>query len=393
MNQHQNINVKQHVPERFIPANYQRCAISLMDNIADPNIRYDEKGICNYYYGYLTAESLAVLPVEQRLYACDKIISEIKQQGEGKKYDCILGVSGGVDSTFLALKAREFGLRILCVHFDNGWNSELAVANIESIVKRCGFDLYTYVINWPEFRDIQLSFFKANVVDIEAVTDIAIFAALDTICKERGIKYIIDGRNVVTEEVLPKAWIYKDQTNLLDIHRHFGTLKIKSYPVISYRTRKWNEITKPFKSVPLLNYIDYNKADAKKAIIEQLGWRDYGGKHYESVFTRFYQGYILPNKFGIDKRKAHLSNLIYSGQMTLEEALIEMEQPIYPPELLEQDMQFALKKLGFSQKEFKEYIQTPARSHFEFATRQTVYSRYPYLKVLQPLAGAIFRRR
>ncbi len=384
--------MKHQVPERFIPHDYRRCCISVMDNIADPNIRFDEKGICNYYYDYKKAEQAAILPTDIRNKKREAILGGIRKQGKGKKYDCILGVSGGVDSTYLALKARDFGLRVLCVHFDNGWNSELAVANIENIVKRCGFDLYTYVINWPEFRDIQLAFFKAHVVDIEAVTDIAIFAALDKICKERGIKFIIDGRNVVTEEVLPKAWIYKDQTNLLDIHRQFGTLKLRTYPVISYSTRKWNELTKPFTSVPLLNFIEYNKASAKKEIVEKLGWRDYGGKHYESIFTRFYQGYILPNKFGIDKRKAHLSNLIYSGQIKLDDALNEMESPIYPPELLEQDMQFVLKKLGFSRDEFQRYIDAPTKSHFEFRRNQTIYSRYPFLNILKPMANAVLRR-
>lgn len=384
--------MRHQVPEKFIPTNYRMCAISVMDNIADPNITFDDKGICNYYYSYLEAEKKAILPPDQRNQVLNSIISKIKKEGKNQKYDCILGVSGGVDSTYLALKAKEFGLRVLCVHFDNGWNSELAVSNIENIVSRCNFDLYTYVINWPEFRDIQLSYFKANVVDIEAVTDIAIFAALDKICKERGIKYIIDGRNIVTEEVLPKSWIYKDQTNLLDIHRTFGKLKIKSYPIIQYHTRKLNQLTKPFESIPLLNFINYNKAEAKKEIIEKLHWRDYGGKHYESVFTRFYQGYILPNKFGIDKRKAHLSNLIYSGQITKEQALKELEEPIYPVELLEEDKLFVLKKLGFTEAEFEQYIQTPPRSHFDFKRTTTIYQKYPILSFGRPLFKLIFKK-
>lgn len=384
--------MRHQVPEKFIPSNYRMCAISVMDNIADPNITFDDKGICNYYYSYLEAEKKAILPPNQRDQVLNSIISKIKKEGKNQKYDCILGVSGGVDSTYLALKAKEFGLRVLCVHFDNGWNSELAVSNIENIVSRCNFDLYTYVIDWPEFRDIQLSYFKANVVDIEAVTDIAIFAALDKICKDRGIKYIIDGRNVVTEEVLPKSWIYKDQTNLLDIHRTFGKLKIKSYPIIQYHTRKLNQLTKPFESIPLLNFIDYNKAKAKNEIIEKLHWRDYGGKHYESVFTRFYQGYILPNKFGIDKRKAHLSNLVYSGQITKEQALAELEEPIYPNELLEEDKLFVLKKLGFTEAEFEQYIQTPPRSHFDFKRTTTIYQKYPILSFGRPIFKLIFKK-
>ena len=382
--------MKHQVPEKFIPKQYQRCSISVMDNISDPDITFDEKGICNYFYNYQKAERKTILPIEQRAKKLDAIIAEIKLAGKGKKYDCILGVSGGVDSTYLALKTKEYGLRVLCVHFDNGWNSELAVSNIENIVNRCNFDLYTYVINWPEFRDIQLSFFKAHVVDIEAVTDIAIFAALDKICKERGIKYIIDGRNVVTEEVLPKSWIYKDQVNLLDIHKNFGSIKLKSYPIIAYSTYKLNQITKPFQSIPLLNYIDYNKLQAKAEIIEKLGWRDYGGKHYESIFTRFYQGYILPNKFGIDKRKAHLSNLIYSGQITLDQALTELETPIYPKALFEEDKIFVMKKLGFIADEFEQYIQSSPRSHFEFKRTTTIYEKYPVLNLGKPFFKLIF---
>ena len=158
-----------------------------MDNIADPDIRFDDKGICNYYYEYKEAEKNQVLFGEERTNKYNEIISKIKLDGKGKDYDCILGVSGGVDSTYLALLAKEAGLRVLCVHFDNGWNSELAVKNIENIVSKCGFDLYTYVIDWNEFKDVQLAYFKANVIDIEAVTDIAIFSALDMICKEKKI--------------------------------------------------------------------------------------------------------------------------------------------------------------------------------------------------------------
>ena len=184
--------------------NYRQCSISVMDNIADPDITFDEKGICNYYYEYLEAEKKYVLKGEVGQKKYEQLITQLKTDGKGKKYDCILGVSGGVDSTYLAYLAKEAGLRVLCVHFDNGWNSELAVKNIQNIVEKCGFDLYTYVIDWEEFKDIQLSYFKANVIDIEAVTDIAIFSALDIICKEQGIKHIIDGRNVVTEVPYPK---------------------------------------------------------------------------------------------------------------------------------------------------------------------------------------------
>jgi len=354
-----------------------------MDNIADPDIRFDEKGICNYYYEYKEAERKLVFSGEERTRKFNEIISRIKKDGKGKSYDCILGVSGGVDSTYLALLAKEAGLRVLCVHFDNGWNSELAVKNIENIVSKCGFDLYTYVIDWNEFKDVQLSYFKANVIDIEAVTDIAIFSALDMICKEKNIKHIIDGRNVVTEITLPKSWICKSHPNLRDIHEKFGKLKLKSYPLIRPIRRRIIARTKPFVSWPLLNYVEYIKSKAKIRIIQELEWRDYGGKHYESVFTRFYQGYILPQKFKVDKRKAHLSNLIFSGQISKEEALEELKQPIYPEDLFRVDYEFVLKKLGFTNEEFQAYIKAPQVPHNHYDLSLSIFDEVKWLKKLK----------
>ncbi|MBX7264421.1 MAG: N-acetyl sugar amidotransferase, partial [Chitinophagaceae bacterium] len=319
---------------------YQQCSISVMDTIADPDISFDSNGICNYYYEYIEAEKNKVKKGAEGEIEFNRLITQIKEDGKGNEYDCILGVSGGVDSSYLAYIAKEVGLRVLCIHFDNGWNSELAVMNIENIINKCGFKLYTYVIDWNEFKDIQRSYFKANVIDIEAVTDIAIFSALDILCKKLNIKHIIDGNNVVTEVTLPPSWICKNHSNLRDIHKQFGTVPLKSYPILSPIRRRIIARTKPFTSWQLLNYIPYFKTEAKKIIIEKLGWRDYGGKHYESVFTRFYQGYILPEKFKVDKRKAHLSNLIFSEQITKEQALTELKQPIYPVELLETDYEF-----------------------------------------------------
>jgi N-acetyl sugar amidotransferase len=356
-----------------------------MDNIADPDITFDENGICNYYYEYIEAEKQQVLQGDEGEKKYKQIIDKIKEDGKGKKYDCILGVSGGVDSTYLAYLAREAGLRVLCVHFDNGWNSELAVKNIQNIVERCGFDLFTYVIDWEEFKDIQLAYFKANVIDIEAVTDIAIFSALDIICKEQGIKHIIDGRNVVTEVTLPKAWICKNTSNLRDIQQRFGTRKLKAYPIMSPIRRRFIAKSKPFESWPLLNYVVYDKKEAKEKIISELHWRDYGGKHYESVFTRFYQGYILPNKFHVDKRKAHLSNLIFSGQITKAEALAELEQPIYPPAIFEQDLQFVLKKLGFTKETFADYMNSPAIPHSNYELSLSIFDEIPFLKPLKSI--------
>lgn len=367
-------------PEANFGRPYQQCALSVMDTIADPNINFDENGVCNYYYEYLEAEKALVKKQPEGEIELNRIIERIKTDGKGKKYDCILGVSGGVDSTYLAYFAAKAGLKVLCVHFDNGWNSELSVQNIQNLVTKCGFDLYTYVIDWDEFKDIQLSYFKANVIDIEAATDIAIMAALDIICAEKKIKHVIIGLNVATEITLPKAWICKNASNLRDIHKKYGTMPLKSFPLMSPIRRRIVSKTKPFSNWLFLNYLHYDKHLAKQIIQKELGWQDYGGKHYESIFTRFYQGYILPTKFNIDKRKAHLSNLIFSGQITKEQALLELALPIYPPEVFKADFDFVLKKLSFTIEEFEKYINSPAVPHSNFEMSLSIFDELQYLK-------------
>jgi N-acetyl sugar amidotransferase len=371
---------------------YRQCTLSVMDNIADPGISFDEKGICNYYYEYKQAEKNYVFKGNDAQERLDKLVGDLKLSGTGKKYDCILGVSGGVDSTFLALKAKQLGLKVLCVHFDNGWDSELAVKNIENVVSKLEFDLYTYVIDWEEFRDVQLAYFKANVIDIEAVNDIAIFLSLDKICARYDLKYILDGRNIVTEQTIPYAWLNKDLGNMLNIHKKFGTRPLKTFPIIGRFKREIHTIKKSYSSIPLLNYMPYNKMEAKKEIMKVLDWKDYGGKHYESIFTRFYQGYILPVKFHIDKRKSHLSNLIFSGQMTRNEALEELKKPIYSPEQLAVDKPFVLKKLGFSEKDFQDYLESAAIDHAVYGSYNRLSEDYPLLKLLVPIKRLILGR-
>jgi N-acetyl sugar amidotransferase len=364
-------------------SNYQQCSLSVMDNIADPNITFDEQGICNYYYEYLQKEKKLVYKDKLGHDKLNSIIENIKSRGKGKKYNCILGVSGGVDSTFLAFKAKEWGLKPLLVHFDNGWNSELAVQNIQNIVDKTGFDLYTYVVEWNEYKDIQKSFFKANVIDIEAIMDIGFVNALQIINKKFNIGVVIDGQNIVTEGLLPNAWIHKNQDNLLNIHRIFGKEKLKTYPIISPIKQYLFDHFFKLKYISPLNFIDYDKKKVKEIIIKEFGWRDYGGKHYESIFTRFYQGFILPNKFNVDKRKAHLSNLIFSGQMSKAEALLELETPIYPNELLEIDKNFVLKKLDLTEIEFNNYISLPLISHEYYGSFKSFWEKYPLLKPLK----------
>ncbi len=370
---------------------YQQCAISVMDTIADPNITFDEKGICNYYYEHLQKEKDFVLKGEAGSKKVQELVEKIKADGKGKKYDCITGISGGVDSTYLCLQAKNLGLRTLVVHFDNGWNSELAVKNIENIIGKLGFDLYTLVVDWNEFKDLQLAYLKASVVDIEALTDHAIAGTLFKLAAENNIKHILSGYNIVTEATLPKHWVFtkNDDANIKDIHKKFGTAPLKTYPFFGLKQKKMYASLKGIESINLLNYLDYNKQAVKEVIIKELDWRDYGGKHYESVFTRFYQGYILPVKFGIDKRKAHLSDLIYSGQITKAEALSQLQKPIMEKEQLEQDFAFVLKKFNLTEAEFEAIIKAPRREHTEFATIQTIYSKYPLLNVVKPFVSGL----
>lgn len=380
-----------HNPAANFGRPYQQCSISVMDTIADPDICFDEKGICNYYYEYLERESAAVPKGSEAEKQLKEIIDRVKKAGAGNKYDCITGVSGGVDSTYLALMAKKFGLRPLIVHFDNGWNSELAVKNIENIISKLGFDLYTLVVDWEEFKDLQLAYLKASVVDIEAITDHAIIGTMYRLAAENNIKYILSGANVVTEATLPGYWIFNkmDHVNIQDIHRQFGKLKLKTFPIFNGTKKRLYTKLKKVETVFPLNYLHYNKKQVKEVITKELDWKDYGGKHYESVFTRFYQGYILPVKFGIDKRKAHLSNLIFSGQIKKEEALEELAKPGYDLQQLKTDYEFVLKKFNLKEDEFERILKLPRREHSEFKTEKSVWDQYVVLKLMKGIRNKI----
>lgn len=371
---------------------YRQCSLSVMDTIADPDITFDEQGVCNYYYEFKKAYAEHVRTGEEGDRLFRQLVETITKDGEGKEYNCIMGLSGGVDSSYVAYIAKKYGLKPLAVHFDNGWNSELAVKNIENIVQKLGFDLQTYVINWDEFKDLQLSYLKASVIDIEAITDHAIFATLYKMAGEMGIKYILSGTNIQTENTLPKSWIHSksDHVNIKAIHKIFGKVPLKTFPFMDGKVKRYYQQVKGVRSVSIPNYFEYNKAEVKKIIQEQLGWRDYGGKHYESVWTRFYQGYILPTKFKVDKRKAHLSDLIFAGQITKEQALQELARPMYDEQMFKQDYEFVLKKLGLTESEFQDIMNKPAKSHYDYDYEMAVDKRYPILKPVKAIYRAIF---
>lgn len=344
----------------------QICTRCVMDDTAAP-IVFDEAGICNYCKEHERKVALTPASRSDAKEQIARIVKKIQSDRSGE-YDCIVGLSGGVDSSYVAFKAVELGLKPLAVHFDNGWNSEQAVQNIENVVKKLDLDLMTYVIDWPEFRDIQRSFFKANVIDIEMVTDHAIFAAIYKIAKQQKIKYILSGTNAATESIMPESWQHFkfDLLNLRSIHKKFGILKIRNYPTLSIWKMGWLNLLGQVKSVSLLNYISYSKSESMKTLTTQLDWEYYGGKHYESIFTKFYQSYILPVKFKVDKRRIHLSDLILNGEIDRQTALTEIEKPSYQTQDLERDKQYVLKKLGFTDKEFNDYMNHKPVSHYSY---------------------------
>lgn len=342
------------------------CIRCVMD-ASVPGIKFDDNGVCDFCKEH--EQKVSMTPYHQG-NADEKIKNVVNKLIAEKNgdYDSIVGLSGGVDSSYVAYQAVKLGLRPLAVHFDNGWNSELAVNNIENIVKKLNLDLVTFVIDWPEFKDIQRSFFKANVIDIEMVTDHAIFAAMYQIAKKHKIRYILSGTNAATEAIMPAAWQHFkfDLLNLKAIHKRFGTVPIKRYPTLSVWEMAWNHYVRGPKSISLLNYFQYRKDEAMRTLKDELGWQYYGGKHYESTFTKFYQAHILPEKFGVDKRRIHLSDLIMNGELTRDEALAELGKPLYDKSELEQDRDYVLKKLGFSKKEFQEYVTASPVSHYAY---------------------------
>jgi N-acetyl sugar amidotransferase len=338
---------------------YTQCTRCVLDTTTSL-ISFDENGVCNFCHDYdKVAAETVVRDKKIRYDEFDKIIAEIKEQGKNKPYDCILGLSGGVDSSYLALIAHEQGLRPLVVHFDNGWNNEAAVKNIEKIVNKLNYDLSTYVIDWEEFKDLQLSYFKASVIDLEVPTDHLIVATLFKLAEKHNIKYILSGNNIRTEYVLPSDWIYTkklDLVNLTNIHKKFGKISIKSFPKMGINDRYRYQSKLGIRSISFFDKIDFDVDTVQKRLMAELNWTPYEGKHYESLFTRFYQGYILVKKFGVDKRKAHLSSLICSGQITKQKALEELSHPPYPVELQEEDKKYLIKKWDLTEAGFEEIM-------------------------------------
>ena len=338
-----------------------------------PNIKFDAQGVCNFCRIHDELEKAHQLNDENKRQF-EKLIARIKHEGRKREYDCIVGASGGRDSTYVLQNAIRLGLRPLAVHFDNGWNSEIAVSNIKRATTKLNVDLHTVVADWEEFKDLQKSFLKASVSDAEIPTDYAILSVLYKEAANAGTRYILNGHSFRTEGIVPLGWTYMDGRYVHSVHKKFGRMRIRSFPVMSMTDLVYYTLVKRITFVNLLRYIEYDQKKAGEVMSRELGWQYYGGHHHENVYTHFFQSYLLPQKFGIDKRKIEYSALIRSGQMAREDALKDLETTYtYDKEIVK----YTISKLGMTQAQFSEIMTSPVKSFHDYATY------YPLIKALR----------
>lgn len=368
------------------------CNRCVMDT-SDPDIVFDKQGVCNHCTTAtkrIREEKPFFLTTEDKKKELNLMVERIKLEGKKGEYDCIIGLSGGVDSTYLAYVVKNLGLRPLAVHLDNGWNSELSVVNIQNICKLLSIDLYTYVIDWEEFRKLQVAFLKSSTPDSEIPTDHAIVSTLFDVAKRYNIKTIIRGNNISTESIMPKAWSqgHFDWRYIKGINKKFGGVKLKTFPHSSIFRLFWDSKISRIKYFSILNYLQYNKSEAKKLIEKELLWKDYGYKHYESNYTKIYQSYILTEKFGFDKRRAHFSSLIITEQMKREEALDNLKMKSYDETKINEEINYLVKKLGISLRDFEKIMKLPHKSYFDYPNNLN-YPLYILYKFLKTIVGKL----
>lgn len=371
---------------------YQVCTRCVMDT-TDPEIQFDANGECNHCRNFFEVTEKSWFPNEVGVQMWAGIAEQIHTEGKGREYDCILGLSGGIDSSYLAVKVNEWGLRPLVIHVDAGWNSELAVANIEKIVTYCKYDLHTHVVDWEEIRDLQLAYLRAGIANQDVPQDHVFFASMYHFATRNGIRYILTGGNWATEGIFPSAWhgSAMDAINLKGIHRKYGERSLKTYNTISFFDYYvWYPFVKKMRTLRPLNYMPYNKTKAMGELKSAIDWREYGRKHGESLFTRLFQNHYLPVKFGYDKRRPHLSSLIVSGQMTREEAFEKLAEPLYDLQELETDITYFCKKLRITRDLFDALIAAPSHAYTDFPTWDVYYR---LLKKAQSLVERILGRR
>lgn len=356
---------------------YRICVRCIMDT-SDPDITFGSSGECCHCVHFDLSVVPNWHPNEAGKRQLVQAVANIQREGQGKRYDCAIGLSGGVDSSYLAFVAcRELGLRPLAVHVDAGWNSELATRNIENIVRKLNIDLYTHVVDWEEMRDVQRAFLLSGVANQDVPQDHAFFAALYRTVQSHGLRHVLSGGNFATESIMPAEWAYNamDLRHLEGIHRRFGQVKLKTFPRIGFfRYYFWNRYAKRMQVLRPLNFLPYDKRQAIAILESELGFRYYGGKHFESRFTRWQQLYFRPKKFGYDERRAYLSSLVLSGQLSRDQALKELETDSANEELAAADTEYVLKKLGVSRAEFEQVMNGPKKTYRDYPSNDLLFN-------------------
>jgi N-acetyl sugar amidotransferase len=361
---------------------YRICNRCVMDT-SDMDIVFDASGFCQHCTNFLSFLGQPALDRNNADNHLQNMVSQIKSRGAGLPYDCLVGISGGVDSCYTAHLCHSLGLRPLLLHMDNGWNSEIAVGNIRRIIEKLNLDYVSEVLDWNEFREIQLAFLKSSIVDLEMPTDIAILASICKTAEKYKIPYIVSGGNFSGEGILPLTWGYhplKDMKLYRYIVRTHSKVKIRKTPTIGLLGEFYYKFVKRIKTVYPLNYANYDKDKAREFLKLEFGWQDYGGKHRESKITAFWQSYVMPTKYGMDYRRATYSSQICTEQMTRAQALSALERPSYVPEEVLKDKQYIAKKYQISLDDLERYLLLSPRTYKDFPNNrwliQTAYKLY-----------------
>lgn len=356
---------------------YQICTNCVMDT-TDSAIVFDDSGVCDHCNTFYTKVRPNWDTGPAGRAELDRMVEAIRKSGKGRDFDCIIGMSGGIDSSYLVYAAKEMlGLRPLVFHVDAGWNSQIAVNNIERLVDGLGLDLFTEVIDWEEMKDLQRAFFRSGVPHIDTPQDHSFFATMYKFATQHGVRHILTGANLSTECIRnPIEWMYyqSDSRQIRDIHRQFGERPLNNFPLTSILWHKiWLPYARGIKVLRPLNHMPYIKVEARQLLMDRFGWQPYPQKHFESRFTRFYESYWLPERFGYDVRKVQLSSLIVTGQITRDEALAELAQPSYDKETIGQEIEFVANKLDIGIDELMSYMTLPKKTYRDYRNQEEIY--------------------
>lgn len=372
---------------------YQRCSRCVMDT-SDTQIWFDQHGVCNHCRGFDAVHARVWKPNDEGRRTVQGWVEKVKAANAANEFDVCIGLSGGADSCWMAYLVKKLGLRALVVHVDTGWNSELAVHNIETVVRKLGFELQTHVVDWEEMRDLQVAFLKAGVANQDTPQDHAIFCAVFRETVLSGVRFLVNGMNYSTECILPRSWGYNalDTRHVRAVHRLYGTRPLVNFPLFTFQEYCAYQYDFPsqnsFEAFPLLNFLPYNKAEAMRVLEAELGFKPYAYKHGESRWTKFFQGYYLPVKFGYDKRLAHLSSLIVTGQVSRDQALDILRRPPFDEKEIADDIAFVVRKLELTDQEFQDIMKAPCRNASDYPWN---YENFEAARQLSNRVGDLFR--